>query len=476
MAYVRQRGNQVAIVLGERNPETKQVEQRILFTFYSKPEAKEAMGDGAPRFRHLLEEVHPDVSFNWKSIEKGLRENLSVLPDKYEYREARLRSRFRQDLVALTRQLVLADPQRLFDAAELITEQQHALGYVADLIRWRLVTKDHATESRWTSDNPFLWRFALQGKDLPPDAEEFVEGMLERGETEKAEAAFKLLIEAFEGYADGYNALGKIRMNRGKPDEALPLFRQAVAVGRKLFPKRLAKKHCWSNISTRPYMRGLRNLALAQNALKNFDEALAACDQLESECGDADHAARLRAAVFLNAGRWEAAARNAVRLHVVDPAESLVAAFAYFELGRHDEALAHFLHGALSHPRAAKLLLGQKTSPLTSASEAMDHNAGVSLVRSLRPYLTRRTGNSSAFLSGILSDLRVASLVKERDDAARRWFGQTGKNDRTDLDRLNLMNTIEFAREKAALFSDLLERTPLAPAKAGGSRRRPTRH
>ncbi len=35
MAYVRQRGNQLAIVHGVRDPETKKVEQQILFTIYS---------------------------------------------------------------------------------------------------------------------------------------------------------------------------------------------------------------------------------------------------------------------------------------------------------------------------------------------------------------------------------------------------------------------------------------------------------
>ena len=44
MAYVRRRGNQLAIVQGERDPQTRKVQQRILFTLYSKPEALEALG------------------------------------------------------------------------------------------------------------------------------------------------------------------------------------------------------------------------------------------------------------------------------------------------------------------------------------------------------------------------------------------------------------------------------------------------
>ena len=44
MAYVRRRGNQVAVVHGEREPNTRAVQQQILFTLYSRPEALEALG------------------------------------------------------------------------------------------------------------------------------------------------------------------------------------------------------------------------------------------------------------------------------------------------------------------------------------------------------------------------------------------------------------------------------------------------
>lgn len=46
MAYVRARGDQLTIVQGEREPETGKVEQRILFTLYSKAEALEALDRG----------------------------------------------------------------------------------------------------------------------------------------------------------------------------------------------------------------------------------------------------------------------------------------------------------------------------------------------------------------------------------------------------------------------------------------------
>ena len=64
MAYLRRRGNQLAIVHGEREPGTGKVQQQILFTLYSKAEAREALGrgqepQGAERFRRLLEREYP---------------------------------------------------------------------------------------------------------------------------------------------------------------------------------------------------------------------------------------------------------------------------------------------------------------------------------------------------------------------------------------------------------------------------------
>jgi hypothetical protein len=47
MAYVRRRGNQLAIVQGQREPGTGKVQQHVLFALYSKAEALEAVGRGS---------------------------------------------------------------------------------------------------------------------------------------------------------------------------------------------------------------------------------------------------------------------------------------------------------------------------------------------------------------------------------------------------------------------------------------------
>ena len=49
-----------------------------------------------------------------------------------------------------------------------------------------------------------------------------------------------------------------------------------------LFPKRIARESWWSDLRTRPYMRGLRNLALTLVQAKRYEEELAQVVGLEA--------------------------------------------------------------------------------------------------------------------------------------------------------------------------------------------------
>ena len=105
MAYIRKRGNQLALVHGERDPETRKVCQRVLFTFYSKKEAVAALDDThGGLLQSLLELEYPEIRFPWKRIWWELARNLDALPEDYEYPEAEMVKRFRADLCAFTRQ------------------------------------------------------------------------------------------------------------------------------------------------------------------------------------------------------------------------------------------------------------------------------------------------------------------------------------------------------------------------------------
>jgi tetratricopeptide (TPR) repeat protein len=457
MAYVRRRGNQLAIVQGEREPGTGKVQQRILFTLYSKGEVLEAVGrgtkGGAERFRHLLEREHPDVKFNWKAIRRALEKDLDALPTSYAYRPERLRGRFRADLCAFARQLMLADPQDLMSAAHLIQEHRHELEYLADLIHWRLKLRDQK-ESEWNADNPFYWRFALQGRGVPPDTEEHAAGFYERGEYERAEAVFRLLVDCFDGYAEGYNYLGLIALEKRNLDEALMHFQKTIELGRKFLPARVRKTRYWRDHATRPYMRGLRNSVLTLNEAGRFDEALALCDRLDDECGDEITTAWHRAVLYLNTRKWQQAAEAARRLTGLYPEANLIAAFALYELGRIDQVLSSFLHGALNYPRAARMLLGERQSGPKSGGEARDHNTGVSMRRALHAYLNGQSRASKRFFRALIRDPRVVGLLAEVVAVVRRRTAQHPTGEREAFDRMTLMHSPAFAQHQARGLRD----------------------
>lgn len=453
MAYVRKRGNQLAIVHGERNTDTKLVEQQILFTIYSKAEAREALtsnGRGcSDHFRHLLEREYPGFTFNWKAIGKGIADNLDVLPDSYEYRGERLRDRFRSDLGALATQLLIHDPQVLHSSAEVVYEHRHELAYLRDLIDWRLRTTDPSKKTEWNGDNAFFWRSAIRGNDAPAEAEEQAAEMYERGAFDQAEAVFRLLIECFPGYAEGWNYLGLIALRRDDLPRAREYFEQTIEIGRKRFPRRVAKASYWSDLETRPYMRGLRNLALTLNRLATYGEALAICDRLERECGDAIVATSHRAAIYLNTGRWEEAAGAAVHLHKIDPSESLVAAFALFEIGRRDEAVVHFLHGALNAPRTSWIVTRIRRPPPKGYDEVRDHNGGIDLRAAIHGYLAAQSRASRRFFRELTRDEPVVALLEEIEAVVRRRSVEHPTGERGAFDRMTEMRAFDFAVAQA---------------------------
>lgn len=475
MAYVRRRGNQLSIVTGERNPETKKVEQRVLFTLYSKPEALEVLGRGkdksaATRFEMLMKDEHPDVAFNWKTIRKAIAADLGHLPEEYAYKEERLTGRFREDLVTFARSLMLADPQHLEPAGALIRENRDALAYLQELIAWRLKTCEVREPDEWTSDNPFFWRFAMQGNAVPPDAEEFATAFWEKRDLVRAEGAFKVMVGAFPPYAEGWNYLGLIALERKNFALAEEHFGRCIELGRKLFPKRIARSSYWQDHKTRPYMRGLRNLTLTLNRAGKYDAALAIADQLETECGDDLAASSYRARIAMNTGDWKLAAESASRLGELWPDESILEAFARFELGERARALEVFLRGALTHPRAVRLVLGLSSKDPTTGTEGRDHNAGVYLLQMLGNYFGKKDRSARTFFTRVLGDERVAQLVQRAEELRGQRFGHP-RAERAIFDELTRMETSGFAKSQAGELRDLVGQTSLANAAAPNSGR-----
>ncbi|MFC1611158.1 tetratricopeptide repeat protein [Myxococcota bacterium] len=289
----------------------------------------------------------------------------------------------------------------------------------------------------------------MQGAGVPPEAEEQAAHYYEQGDYERARVVFKMLIECFDDYAEGYNYLGLIAYEERGLEEALAYFEKTVELGRRLFPKRIAKSRYWSDHETRPYMRGLRNSVLALNELSRFDEALTLCDRLENECGDDLTAAAFRGSIYLNTGRWQLAADAATRLHKVWASEGFIAGFALFELGEHQDAAGMFLLAALNYPRAAKMLLGMRTRQPKSYDEARDHNAGASDLRGLHRFLKQQSRRSKKFFRDFVRHPRTDALLTEVMEVVVRWHAQHPTGEREAFDRMQLMHTPEFARNEA---------------------------
>ncbi len=457
MAYVRTHGNQLAIVHGERDPESRKVQQRVLFSLYSKSEALAALGQGDGQrwnLQHMLEDEYPGIRFDWDKIEVGITERMDALPETYPYRAGQVLGRFREDMVTFVRQLELADPQTMYSAARLLSEQRVELEYIRELIYWRLQLCEQ-DESDWNGDNEFFWRHRLRGRDIPPEAMERIGAAWDQRQFERVEALAHLYIDCFEAYADGHHYLGLIALEREDLETAIDHFERAVTVGRRLFPKRLAKKHYWLDINTRPYMRALRSLTIALNRAGAYEEALARCNCLEKECGDLDAATTFRATIFLNMGRWKEARDAALSNREIWPTHSMIAAFAYRELNETHEALACFLHGILNRPRTVRMLLGVRTNRPKAYEEIKDHNEGIEERFDLQAYLGRPSRTGRQYFRGLVKAPHVVALLEEVEDVRQRLREAEEKQERHEaFTKMNEMQSIAFARARAAQLTD----------------------
>jgi tetratricopeptide (TPR) repeat protein len=456
MPYVRKHGNQVAIVHGERDA-TGQVQQRVLFTLYTKAEAEAAIGLRATNpplsLRGLVESRNEGVRFDWPKIEAAIASLKDDLPEAWDYPTSGVAPMLREGVVGLTRALFAADPQSVFSAGAALRAQRPALQLLRDLIDSRLRLVDLIKEGSFNRDNEFGWKVRVAGKAVPVEAEEWLDGLEQRGEDDKAEALASLLVEVWPEFADGYNKLGLIALERGQYDQALLWFARTMEIGRTLFPKRIAKSRWWVDHDTRPYIRGMRNTALTLLWCGRYDEVLPWCDRLESECFDVDAAALHRGSALLNLGRWRES-REAVERYVeIWPEEDFLAAFASFELGEYDDALARWLHAAIQRPRSARMLTGGTTRARPKGrQEVEDHNGGVHRRRDLARYLKRTAARR--FFAAITSAPEVVALVNEREAAVRAREAERGE-DRSAYDRMMEMATSKFARQQATRLRHL---------------------
>lgn len=416
MAYVRKKGNQLAIVHGERDPATGEVVQNTLFTFFSKAEAYRAIGRGGKDqslyFQHLMQDEYPSIKFDWKAINKGINDHLDVLPDLAPYREQRLVVNFKESLCAFTRELVQSDPQGQVSSARLLSEHKLQLEFLREVIDMKLLLII-PEENQFNGDNEFFWRQSMKGRGISADVEEMASNLYRDGDYEAAAAAFGLLVESFPNYAEGFNYLGLIALDSGKIELAIEYFRKTVEIGRKLFPKRIRRELYWNDLKTRPYIRGLRNLALALVHHESFDEALSVCGILDSECNDRITADCHRAAIYLNTRQWSLAEEVAIRMRSVSPMEAAIVAFSQYEQGKDLEAITNFLFAAFNNPLGIEVLVSGKCRKPKSFIAAEDYNGGIEMRTTIAPYLASRTSNRKAFFLDLLRHSEVKRLHEE---------------------------------------------------------------
>lgn len=456
MAYIRKRGNQLSLVHGTRDSRTKKVEQQILFTIYSKAEALEVIGRSGKaasyQFEQMLSGEFPQLKFNWKSIRSAIADNLETLPDLYPYREERLEGRFRKDLCSFTKQLAISDPQDLVSAAQLVEGHRYELEFLVELIQWRLeMSKNGKERNEWSGDNAFYWKMHLRGQTVPPDLEENAVQYYHSRDYKRARAIFSFLIDSFDNYAEGHNYLGLINLDDNRLEDAALNFEKTIEVGRSLFPKKINRSRYWHHLDTRPYMRGLRNLCLTMNRLGRYDEVLALCDRLEKECNDEITAAAYRASAYLNTGLWKLAAASAKYLHKIDPSESFIVSFAFFEMGKLEEARIYFLHAAFNNPRAARMLVGIKGEQIKpkDREDVQDHNTGVEFLQNLHGYFKKQTKASKVFFKELMNHDVVIQLLLKQKKLSKDNDRQKNPKWRDAFDQLHQMKEVDFAKETA---------------------------
>ncbi len=450
MAYLRKRGNQIALVQGERDPETGKVGQRVLFKFYSKKEAIAALDDSQGRLlQDLLELEHPGIRFAWKRIWWELARSVDYLPDDYEYRESEMVKRFRADLCAFTRQLVLNEPQWLFSSAELLRQHRCELEYLTELIGWRLKLCDTEPDEV-NRDNEFFWRWRLRGREVPMDIEEEISDLYDRGDHNRTEAILRLLAESFESDAESHNYLGLIALDRGNLDEAVVQFTRMMELSRKNLPRRLTKSLFKNNHRGKPYRRGLSNLLITLNRLGRYDEALGLADQLEQDCGDREGAEYHRAVIRLNRGEWEDAVRSARYVRNLWPERSFVAAMGSFEMGCMEESVADFVHGASNHPGAAPLIAGRRAKAPKTNDEARDWRVGDVFLRDLKGYLAQNGPRMRRFFGPLIANPNFVALMGEIEEVGHRRDEERGTNVRAAWNLHERMKSPKFATERAA--------------------------
>lgn len=452
MAYVRQHGNQLAIVSGARDSETGKVQQRVLFTFYSKDEARAAIGCGSDRqknlFQNLMARTYPDAVFEWPKIDAAIEERLAALPEKYEGRIAHSGEGFAKAVKELTVYLAVADPLIIPSSKDILISQKSSLMALRELIDSTLEdissyeSRAEEPPSEYDQADQFHWRYIFKQNEVSPSVEEWAEGFYERQEYEMAECIFQALVSAFDNYAEGYNYLGLMALEQRQFHKAAEYFEKTVAVGKNLFPRNLPKKEYWYNLTTRPFIRGMGNLIIALLCAGEYEKAEKICNRYQKECGSKEEADDYRAMIHLCCGRWD-------RALLLCNSNDFVKAFALLELGNTQEALECLLLNAAEHPHTARQLLGMKRPKVEHSFVADDNNYGVFLMSQLQGYFAKQSRPAKKFLQAVAKEPAFVEMMERIDKHTFNHFRGPREEHSENFKAWHAMKEASYAAAKA---------------------------
>ncbi len=421
MPFIRAHGQQLALVHGSR--QDGKVVQEVLFTLYSRSEANAAIGAERGHFEAVVEALHPTLTFSWPQLRSQIAAQMGALPETYDQVEVRLRRDFRAALVAVTRQLLLADPLELDAAADLIAEHGEELDYLVERIAWRREMAKSRKRQASPPRDEFLWQYTRTAGHVPFEADEEIHDMYDRGELAALSARAKLLVEAFPNYADGYNILGLVAMDEQRLDDAITWFQRTAEAGRASLPKRVRKDAWWTDHDTRPYMRGLSNLACAQNRAGRFEDALATAERVVEV--DRYHCVYdARPHVLLNLAHYEEAEALMRRLPGIT--SGYERALVLIALRRPVDAWPVLVRAVLGAPRTGQQLLGGRVPAALSRHEQDEDRSAWHLQRNLHAFLPKHRRAVNDALRAVLQHPVVAPLVAELhqlEGAAQRGEG-----------------------------------------------------
>jgi tetratricopeptide (TPR) repeat protein len=217
---------------------------------------------------------------------------------------------------------------------------------------------------------PHEWKFPESAWEI---SERFYTGceLWEAGNTQEAFAVFQDLLQRHPEHLDVRDSLAQVYEEIGQDDRAKALLEEAVALGRRAFPKafRAGDRLEWGWLENRPFLRCLCSLGLVYEREGRLEEALAIDQELLSLNPNDNQGVRALEVTVLFALKRPEDVITVCMAYPDDgtPEITYGRALALLQLGRDDEATIALREAVRWRPRvAAELLKTRHRRPQSS--------------------------------------------------------------------------------------------------------------